>query len=231
MNAVFFDVDGTLFDTKADLAATVNHTRRDLGLAEWPEEQVIANVGQGAKYLLEHSIPEVLAEGKACALPRSGEDAASPLEAVRECFMSHYAEHCVERVQPYPGVRRTLDELRDRGWELGVNTNKPNFAVKLILEKFGFTRYFGAAVVAGGDGIPLKPDAQSLRACASRLRGHRLSSHDWMVGDSWTDMQCATNAGVKGAFCTYGIGKLNDSRFTVKINRFDELLRHLKAED
>ncbi len=145
--------------------------------------------------------------------------------------MSHYAEHCVERVQPYPGVRRTLDELRDRGWELGVNTNKPNFAVKLILEKFGFTRYFGAAVVAGGDGIPLKPDAQSLRACASRLRGHRLSSHDWMVGDSWTDMQCATNAGVKGAFCTYGIGKLNDSRFTVKINRFEELLRHLKAED
>ena len=215
MNAVFFDVDGTLFDTKADLAATVNHTRRDLGLAEWPEEQVIANVGQGAKYLLEHSIPEVLAEA----------------DKVCELFFSHYAEHCVERVQPYPGVRRTLDELRDRGWELGVNTNKPNFAVKLILEKFGFTRYFGAAVVAGGDGIPLKPDAQSLRACASRLRGHRLSSHDWMVGDSWTDMQCAANAGVKGAFCTYGIGKLNDSRFTVKINRFEELLRHLKAED
>ena len=231
MNAVFFDIDGTLFDTKADLAATVNHTRRDLGLSEWPEAEVIANVGQGAKYLLEHSIPEVLVEGKISASLTSGKYSASPFDEVWEIFKSHYAEHCVERVQPYPGVVRALGELRDRGWLMGVNTNKPNFAVKLILEKFGFTRYFGAAVVAGGDGIPLKPDAQSLRACASRLRGHRLSSHDWMVGDSWTDMQCAANAGVKGAFCTYGIGKLNDSRFTVKINRFDELLRHLKAED
>ena len=231
MNAVFFDIDGTLFDTKADLAATVNHTRRDLGLAEWPEEQVIENVGQGARYLLENSIPEVLAEGKISASLTSGQETASPFERVREIFKSHYAEHCVERVQPYPGVVRTLGELHDRGWLMGVNTNKPNFAVRLILEKFGMTRYFGSAIVAGGDGIPLKPDAQSVRACASRLRGHRLSSHDWMVGDSWTDMQCATNAGMKGAFCTYGFGKLRDSRFTMKINRFDELLRHLKAED
>ena len=218
MNAVFFDFDGTLFDTKADLAATVNHTRRDLGLAEWPEEEVIANVGQGAKYLLENSIPEKFQSYK------SGEDAASPFGKLWEIFKSHYAEHCVERVEPYPGVVRTLGELRDRGWLLGINTNKPNFAVRLILEKFGMTRYFGSAIVAGGDGVELKPSAQSIRECASRLRGHRLSSHDWMVGDSWTDMQCATNAGVKGAFCAYGFGKLRDSRFTVKINRFDELL-------
>ena len=228
MNAVFFDLDGTLFDTKADLAATVNHTRRDLGLAEWPEDQVIANVGQGAKYLLENSIPEKF---QPCAPQTGVEAAASPFDEIREIFLSHYAEHCVERVEPYPNVRRTLDELRDRGWLMGLNTNKPNFAVRLILEKFGFTRYFGAAVVAGGDGIPLKPDVQSIRECASRLRGHRLSSHDWMVGDSWTDMQCAANAGVKGAFCSFGFGKLKDSRFTVKINRFEELLRHLKAED
>ena len=213
MNAVFFDIDGTLFDTKADMAATVNHTRRELGLAEITEDEVMTHVGLGARYFLETSIPE-----------RSYEE-------IHEVFMRHYGEHCCERVQPYPGVMRTLAELRDRGWLLGINTNKPNFAVRQILEKFGLSRYFGSAVVAGGDGVPLKPDAQSLRACAARLRGHRLSSHDWMVGDSWTDMQCATNAGVKGAFCTFGFGKLNDSRFTIKINRFEELLRHLKAED
>ncbi len=215
MNAVFFDVDGTLFDTSADLAATVNHTRRDLGLPELPVETVITHVGQGARYLLEHAIPE----------------ASVPYERLWEMFRGHYAEHCCETVAPYPNVRRTLDELAARGWKLGINTNKPNFAVKLILEKFGFARYFGAAVVAGGDGVPLKPDAQSLRACAARLGGHRLSSHDWMVGDSWTDMQAASNAGIKGAFCTFGFGRLNDSRCTVKINRFEELLRHLKAED
>ena len=52
MPAVFFDIDGTLFDTRADLAGTVNHTRRDLGLAELPVETVITHVGQGARYLL-----------------------------------------------------------------------------------------------------------------------------------------------------------------------------------
>ena len=213
MNAVFFDFDGTLFDTKADMAATVNHTRRELGLAEMSEEEVMTHVGLGARYFLETSIPE------------------RPYDEIREVFMSHYGEHCTECVQPYPGVVRTLGELRDRGWLLGINTNKPNFAVRAILEKFGMTRYFGTAIVAGGDGVELKPNAQSIRECAARMRGHRLSSHDWMVGDSWADMQCATNAGVKGAFCAYGFGPLKDSRYTIKINRFDELLRHLKAED
>ena len=123
MPAVFFDIDGTLFDTRADLAATVNHTRRDFSLAELPVETVITHVGQGARYLLEHSIPE----------------AKIPYEELWEIFRSHYAEHCCETVVPYPNVRRTLDELKARGWLLGVNTNKPNFAVKLILEKFGMS--------------------------------------------------------------------------------------------
>ena len=215
MNAVFFDVDGTLFDTRADLAATVNHTRRDLGLAELPLETVVANVGQGARYLVTKSIPE----------------SEKPFDELWEIFRGHYAEHCCESLTIYPGVRSTLEELRKRGYLLGINTNKPNFAVKLILEKFGLARYFGSAIVAGGDGIPLKPDAQSLRECASRLRGHRLSSHDWMIGDNWTDLQCAANAGVKSAFCTFGFGLLNDARYTVKINRFEELLRYLKPEE
>lgn len=214
MNAIFFDVDGTLFDTRTDLAGTVNHTRRDLGLAQLPVETVITHVGQGARYLLEHSIPE----------------ASIPYEELWNIFKSHYAEHCCDTVVLYPNVRNTLDELKNRGWKLGINTNKPNFAVKLILEKFDMVRYFGDAIVAGGDGIPLKPDARSLIECASRLGGHRLSSHDWMVGDSWTDMAVAANAGIKGAFCTFGFGSLNDSHYTVKIDAFEKILRHCGAD-
>ena len=215
MNAAFFDMDGTLIDSKADLAATVNHTRRDLGLAELPLETVIGNVGRGARYLLEHSIP----------------DGGQPFEALWDIFRSHYTEHCCETVTLYPGVRATLAELRDRGWLLGVNTNKPNFATRMILEKFGLDRFFGNAVVAGGDCAEMKPSALTLRECASRMRGHRLSAHDWMVGDSWQDLACADNAGIRSAFCTYGFGQLNGARYTVRISRFEELLRHLKAED
>ena len=216
MNAAFFDLDGTLADTRADLAATVNHTRRDLGLAELPVETVVANVGNGARVLLEKSIPEA---------------AGRPFEELRGVFMSHYVEHCCETVALYPGVASTLAELRSRGWLLGVVTNKPRAAVLPILEKFGLRRHFGNAIVAGGDCAELKPSAMPLRECAARMCSHRLSSHDWLVGDNWTDMQCASNAGVRGMFCTFGFGRLGDSRYSERIGSFGEILRHLKAED
>lgn len=215
MNACFFDMDGTLIDSRADLAATVNHTRRDLGLAELPEDEVLSHVGRGAKHLLANAIPE----------------RANDVEKLWSMFMDRYGEHMLESVQLYPSVRKTLEELSDRGWLLGVNTAKPAFATKAIIEHFGLGRFFKGAIVAGGDCPEMKPSALPLRQCASLMRGHRLSSGDWMVGDNWTDMQCAVNAGVKGAFCTFGFGILGDSRYTVKVNRMDELLRYLKAED
>ena len=150
MNAVFFDLDGTLIDSRADLAATVNHTRRDLGLAELPQEAVLAHVGQGAKHLLAHAIPEK----------------ADEVERLWEIFRAHYAEHMLESVTLYPTVRETLAELHDRGWLLGINTAKPNFAVRAVLEHLGVLRYFGNAIVAGGDCPEMKPSALPLRACA-----------------------------------------------------------------
>ena len=205
MNAMFFDMDGTLIDSKADLAATVNHTRRDLGLAALPLETVVGFVGQGARHLLAHTIPE-----------RTGDEVA-------EIFRSHYAEHCCESVALYPGVRETLEELARRGWALGINTNKPNFATKMILAKFGIAGLFGDAIVAGGDCAEMKPSARPLAQCAERM-GRVLSPHDWMVGDSWTDLDCAANAGVKGAFCAYGFGQLRDSRYDLRVESFADLL-------
>ena len=215
MNAVFFDMDGTLIDSRADLCATVNHTRRDFGLEERPVGEILAHVGLGARHLLANAIPE-----------KAGE-----VDSLWEVFMAHYGEHMLETVALYPGVRRTLEELAARGWLMGVNTAKPSFATHAILEKLGIKRFFGDAVIAGGDASEMKPSAVPLRACAARMRGHRLSSRDWMVGDNWTDLKCAENAGVKSAFCSYGFGRLGDSRYTVRINRFEELLRYMKGEE
>ena len=241
MNAVFFDMDGTLIDSRADLAAAVNHTRRDLGMDPLPLEEVIANVGQGARHLFEKTICPLEEDGAAKPVAEPGVidlmgGSAVPGgkpkgEGLLDVYRRHYAEHMLDSTELYPTVRSTLAELRDRGWLLGINTSKPRFATLAILEHFGMLRYFGNAIVAGGDCPEMKPSAFPLRECASRMNGHRLSSHDWMVGDAWTDMQCATNAGVKGAFCTYGFGQLRDSRATVRINRLEELLRYCRAED
>ena len=214
MNACFFDVDGTLIDSRADLAATVNHTRRDMGLAELPLEDVIVHVGRGARYLMEHAIPE----------------SSGSFDETLACFRRHYAEHMLDTTVLYPGVRETLEELRNRGWRLGINTNKPSFATHAILDHFGLARYFGNAVVAGGDCPELKPSPLTLLECASRMGGHRLSANDWMVGDSWQDLNCAAAAGLESAFCAYGFGTLEGARYTIRINRIEELLRMLKAE-
>lgn len=215
MNAVFFDMDGTLFDSRADLASAVNFTRRDLGLAPLPQETVIGFVGRGARYLLENSIPEQ----------------AGRFDELWPQFSANYRAHMLDETVLYPGVRSTLAELADRGWLMGINTNKPNFAAREMLAHYGLARYFGDAIIAGGDCAEMKPSGLPLRECAARMRGHRLSSHDWMVGDNWTDMDSGSAVGIKTAFCTFGFGHLNESRYTVKINRFDELLRHLKPED
>lgn len=215
MNAAFFDMDGTLFDSRADLASAVNFTRKDLGLQPLPQETVIGFVGCGARHLLENAIPEVTGR----------------FDELWPQFSANYRAHMLDQTVLYPGVRSTLAELADRGWLMGINTNKPNFAAREMLEHYGILRYFGNAVVAGGDCAEMKPSGMPIRECASRMRGHRLSSRDWMVGDNWTDMQCGYNAGVKTAFCTFGFGHLRESRCNIKINRFDELLRYCKAED
>lgn len=207
MKAAFFDLDGTLIDSRADLARTVNHTRRDLGFAELPLADILAHVGQGAKYLLAHAIPE----------------RADDVELLWEIFRSHYAEHMLDTVALYPTVRETLEALRARGWKLGINTAKPNFAVRAVLEKLDILDFFGDAIIAGGDCPEMKPSALPLRLCAERM-GHRLTPEDWMIGDHWTDLRCAENAGVKSAFCAFGFGKQNDAPCTIRLNRMIDLL-------
>ena len=176
---------------------------------------MVACVGNGARYLLEHAIPE----------------ATGRFDELWPMHLRNYGAHLFDTTTLYPGVRSTLAELHDRGWLMGIVTNKPGTFTRQILDHFGIARYFGAGVVGGGDCAEMKPSALPLREAASRLRGHRVSSHDWMVGDNWTDMQCGCNAGVKTAFCTFGFGHLRESRCNIKINRFEELLRYCKAED
>lgn len=209
--AVFFDLDGTLADTKADLCATVNHTRRDLGLAERPEEEIIIHIGLGARHLLANAIPE-----------RAGE-----IDDLWRIFMSHYGEHATQLVTLYPGVMETLETLAERGWLLGVNTAKPAFATHAVLEHLGIKKFFGSAIVAGGDCPEMKPSALPLKMCAEKM-GHTLTPDDWMVGDNWTDIECANNAGVKSAFCEFGIGILKGAECTVKIASFAELADRLR---
>lgn len=203
--AVFFDLDGTLIDSKSAIAAAVNHTRCDFALAELDEAEILGYVGRGAEHLLMKSIPEL------------------PFDAVRGDFKTRYIEHCCDGVSLYPGVEETLEELKSRGWKLALNTNKPRYATDLVLERFGLARFFGAATVAGGDIADRKPSPETIAECARRLGGHSAGPGDWMVGDSAEDMLTAAAAGIGGAYCAFGFGRLGAAPFTARLERFSDL--------
>ena len=209
--AIFFDFDGTLADTREDLAATVNHTRRDFSLEPLDAATIISYVGNGARKLLERAIPEIK---------------DPPIDV----FMSHYLEHALESIKLYPGVRETLDYLYCDGWKLGINTAKPRKAVDLILRKLDLESYFGNAIVAGGDCSEMKPSALPLKECAAKMH-HKLSAFDWMVGDNWTDIECAANAGIGSIYCNFGFGIIKESVPIKKIDSFEDLFVAAGVDD
>ena len=178
---VAFDLDGTLIDSRADLAAAVNHVLRRLGLAELAPATLYRYVGDGARVLIERAL---------------GPDHQDRLEAGAEAFMAYYAAHLLDATRPYPGVEEALAALAARGVACSVLTNKPEAMSRAILEGLGLAARFVA--VLGGDSLPVrKPDPaglEQLRALTGTVRERML-----LVGDSGIDVRTARAGGV--AFC------------------------------
>ena len=101
MKAIFLDLDGTLIDSRADLATAVNRTRRELGLPELPAAQVVSYVGEGMRQLVMRAMPE---------LPGRLDEATARARA-------HYGAHLLEQTTLYPGVAEGLRLLGALGWQ------------------------------------------------------------------------------------------------------------------
>lgn len=181
-----FDLDGTLVDSRADLAAAGNAARAAIGLPRLPETEVMACVGDGMQKLLERLTPEVEASARARAT---------------EAFKAAYAQGCCVRTACYEGVVEALDAVRRQGWILAVATNKPLAFSRRILDHLGLSARI--ACVRGGDG-PKKPDPGQLQSILHELGADPRRS--WMVGDHRTDILAGRAAGCRVLFCTWGIG-------------------------
>jgi len=187
MNSTFFlfDLDSTLVDTRADLAAAVNLLRRDLGFAPLPVDAVAKCVGHGARAMLETAIPE-----RPCT------------DAMLEAYRAHYHKHLLDQSRPYPGIPELLQRLRSDGHRLGVVTNKGRPASLAILDGLNLLSFFDA-IVGDGDAPALKPDPAPLHFAARQL-GRELLPTDWMVGDQDTDLRAGASAGIQTCFCRWG---------------------------
>jgi phosphoglycolate phosphatase len=183
-DAILFDLDGTLADTRADLAAALNASLLKFGREPLSVTAVTALIGDGARPLLRK------------ALSRADEET---LEEALGFFLAHYLDHCVEKTALYPGVAETLPRLGVAA--LGVVTNKPLPPTEAILKALKIRPLF--KVVLGGDSLPVrKPSPEPLLEAVRQLG--TSPGRTLMVGDSAVDVVAARAAGMASCVVTYG---------------------------
>jgi len=205
IKAVLFDLDGTLVDSRRDLATGINLTRRDYGLPPLPVETVSEHVGDGVRKLVERCFAHT---GISIddALPK---------------YKQHYHEHLADETTCYPGAVDTLERIRAAGISCGIITNKPEAATRALLDALHLARYFD--VVIGGDSTPhLKPDPRALLLALESLAA--APGEALMVGDNHTDLASARAAGVRSVYCTYGFGDAAGHEADHEIARLEDLL-------
>ena len=211
-HCVVYDLDGTLAATIQDIAASVNRTRHDYGLPEHPIDKIVSYTGDGARKLLE----------------RSFSDHPINWDEGLERMVRHYYDHPAENTTLYPGVSKGLAVLKRAGWKLAVVTNKPGIVAREIIKRLGIIQYLDE-IIGGNDGFPLKPDPEVLFYLMKKYDAAPADS--WVLGDNHTDMNSASNAGMNGAYATWGYGFPADTVYKIKVDSFEQFTQYLLNVD
>ena len=202
-----FDLDGTLVESRADLAAATNRMRALHGLEPLPLDVVVSYVGDGVHALARRALQDA---------PVDPEQAAGEIGAA-------YAERLFDRTRPYPGVDDGLRALRAAGHVLALVTNKPAPHARRIVDHFGWSDLF-ALVVAGGDSPELKPSPLPLRLAMQRT-GH-APENSWMVGEHHPDLAAARRAGARSVLVESGFGHAGAETPDLAFPDFASFARH-----
>ncbi len=193
LKLLVFDLDGTLADTRMDLAQAVNATLSTLGKTALPMEQVMSYVGDGADQLLLRSLR---------AAECGEKDIRDGLSGILASFLDYYGRNCLVHTHPYSGAVLLLERMP--GYRKAVLTNKPLSPALRILEGLGIRRHFD--LVIGGDGPHgRKPDPKGLGYILSALEVGPEQAV--MIGDSLQDLHVARAAGCAFIAFLGGIGK------------------------
>ena len=201
---IIFDLDGTLIDSRIDLANSVNYTRLQMGLLPLPSELIFTYIGDGAAMLVRRAMGEGLGD-------QDIKDALST-------FMNHYKQHLLDHTVLYPGVLETLNDCA--GLKLAVLSNKPVEPSTTILEALKVRdRFF---LIYGGDSFEQKkPHPMGIEQILKDTGVPRDCA--LMVGDSRIDVQTGQNAGVATCGVTYGLAS-----YTLEEVKPDYLIHHFK---
>jgi phosphoglycolate phosphatase len=187
VRAVLFDLDGTLADTAADLAAAVNRLRADRKLPPLPLSALRPHASDGARGML----------GAGLGVTREHPD----WDALRDAFLDHYAAAIAVHTKLFTGAERVLDEIERRRLVWGVVTNKASRFTLPLLERLALASR-PHVVVCGDTTAQAKPHPAPLLHAAGKLGVDAASCV--YVGDAERDVVAARAAGMSSLVATYG---------------------------
>ena len=189
---LIFDLDGTLIDSRYDIAKAVNLTFRDLGLPEKPPEVIYGYVGDGVRRLIQRAVEDT----DPALLKRS-----------LQVFNGHYLSHLLDETRFYPNIEAMLNHFQEK--KKAVVTNKPIHYTTKIMTGLNADRYFDL-ILGGEPVVNLKPHPEMILKTLEVLKV--FPKNAVMIGDSVSDIHAARAAGVQVCAVGYGLGDVRGLR-------------------
>jgi len=205
IKGLIFDLDGTLIDSRKDLGTSVNLTRKDYNLEELDYETIVSFIGNGTRKLVERSFKKTNVD----------------IDKALSIYKNHYSEHLADETYCYSGVKELLQKLKNFSVKCSIVTNKHEEATRDILKILKINSFFD--IILGGDSLPyLKPSPEPVLYVAEKwnLKPEELL----MVGDNWTDIAAARNAGIKSVYVNFGFGNLKNEKPDFVVEGPEEIL-------
>ncbi len=189
IEAIVFDLDGTLIDSVPDVRAALNRILAEEGRRPLALDEVKSMIGHGATVTIEKALEATGPAGAA-------EYVADFLERYLDTYRQRPTEHTVV----YPGVLKALEHFTG-GVAMGICTNKPRATTLPVLEALELDRFFSA--VTCGDSVPHpKPDGRHVLLTLEMMNADPTAAA--LVGDSESDISAALDAGIPAVCVTYG---------------------------
>jgi phosphoglycolate phosphatase len=210
IKGIIFDLDGTLLDTLEDIADSANEALMSLGFDPHPLDEYRFFVGNGVENLVKMMLPK--------------DTQQQTVDQVIAVFQQAYNRNYANKCQPYPGIMSLIDELIQRGYKLGVCSNKPDAFTQVMVDLY-FKNVDFVAVSGERKDLPRKPNAAMVNYILDKMK---LGVDECLfIGDSDVDVKTANNAGCKSVGVEWGfrpIQELIDADVTYTVSHPKEIM-------